>query len=177
MEEQTLYSALAEFRKQLKQPMKEADNPFFHSKYVPLEAVIKSVDDAMAGTGLSWAQEIRTIDSTVQVDTKIFHDGGESMLLQGVALPIEKLTAQGVGSAITYARRYSLATAFGVASDMDDDGNQASQSVKTGGDDFSTRIRKAKTQEALTRLSGLMNEESKAKYRAELNARWKELEK
>jgi hypothetical protein len=43
---------------------------------------------------------------------------------------MEKKTAQGAGSAATYSRRYSLSAAFGIVSDLDDDGNQATADAK-----------------------------------------------
>lgn len=56
-----LFKAFANFKKKLKQPLKDADNPFFKSKYVPLENVVQVVDEAMIDTGLSYIQEIEDL--------------------------------------------------------------------------------------------------------------------
>ena len=63
---------------------------------------------------------------TAGVITVITHSSGEYIEFDPLFLKADKATAQGMGSAITYARRYSLSSAFGIASDVDDDGNEAS---------------------------------------------------
>lgn len=126
-----LFKAFANFKKKLKQPLKDADNPFFKSKYVPLENVVQVVDEAMIDTGLSYIQEIEDLDDGyMRVDTIVLHESGEYMVIKGSKVKPVKNDPQSAGSATTYARRYSLSTAFGIASDPDDDGNGASQQEK-----------------------------------------------
>jgi hypothetical protein len=60
----------------------------------------------------------------VRVETMILHSSGEWICCGILALPVSKKDAQGYGSALTYARRYSLSAAVGVAPE-DDDGNAA----------------------------------------------------
>lgn len=117
-----LFKALYKFRVNLKQPLKDANNPFFKSKYVPLENVVSVVDDAIVDTGLGWMQEIEAN----RVTTIITHESGEYMIVGGANVKPVKQDPQGEGSAITYAKRYSLSAAFGIASDPDDDGNAGS---------------------------------------------------
>lgn len=127
-----IFKGFALFRKQLKQPLKDAANPFFKSKYVPLENVVDVVDKALEGTGLSYTQEIETNQNGANlVHTIIMHESGQYMIVAGAELKPIKQDPQGVGSAITYNRRYSLSTAFGIASDPDDDGNEASAAPQT----------------------------------------------
>ena len=57
-----LFKAFANFKKKLKQPLKDANNPFFKSKYVPLENVVQVVDEAMIDTGLSYTQGIEKLE-------------------------------------------------------------------------------------------------------------------
>ena len=126
-----LFKAFANFKKKLKQPLKDANNPFFKSKYVPLENVVQVVDEAMIDTGLSYTQGIADLEEGyLRVDTIVLHESGEYMVIKGSKVKPVKNDPQSAGSAITYARRYSLSTAFGIASDPDDDGNGASQQAK-----------------------------------------------
>lgn len=127
-----LFEALATFRSQVQQPIKSADNPFFKSKYVDLDGVVKSVDEGLKNTGLSFTQEpvSNPGDKSVSVYTIITHKSGQYMKLGPLTLPTDKQNPQGFGSAETYARRYSLSAAFGITSDVDDDGNAASNSQK-----------------------------------------------
>lgn len=111
------------FRKQLKQPMKDANNPFFKANYVPLENVTEAIDEAIAGTGLAYISEPK---GNIMY-TLIMHDSGQFMYIEGSPIVVGgKKDAQAYGSALSYARRYSLSTAFGISSDKDDDGNGAS---------------------------------------------------
>lgn len=121
-----IFKALAEFKKDFKQPLKDADNPYFKSKYVPLENVVQSIDNIAPSKGLSYIQSTVSEDGRAGVVTIIIHESGEYIEFDPLYLKADKPTAQGMGSAITYARRYSLSSAFGVASDVDDDGNEAS---------------------------------------------------
>lgn len=126
---QEIFKALAAFRKVLKQPVKDANNPFFKSDYVTLDGVVKAIDEAIDGTGLSYLQEAMSDENSVKVATYILHESGEHIKLDTLSLPVSKADAQGFGSALTYAKRYALSAAFGVTSDVDDDGNQAVKST------------------------------------------------
>ena len=139
-----LFKAFANFKKKLKQPLKDANNPFFKSKYVPLENVVQVVDEAMTDTGLSYTQGIADLEEGyLRVDTIILHESGEYMIIKGSKVKPTKLDPQSAGSAITYARRYSLSTALGIASDPDDDGNGASQQAKNNQQSKNTQQPKA----------------------------------
>lgn len=121
--------ALSEFRKEVKQPMKDANNPFFKSKYVPLENVIEAIDETAPNQGLSFTQwALNNSDGTVGVATMLLHTSGEFIEYDPVFMKAEKQTPQGAGSVITYLKRYTLSAIFGITSDQDDDGNDASQS-------------------------------------------------
>lgn len=118
--------ALNTFRTAVKQPVKSASNPFFKSKYVALEGVVDAIDTALKDTGLSYVQEATSEGNQVSVTTILLHESGEWIELTPLTLPVAKNDAQAFGSAETYARRYSLSAAFGITSDLDDDGNAAS---------------------------------------------------
>ena len=146
-----LFKAFANFKKKLKQPLKDANNPFFKSKYVPLENVVQVVDEAMIDTGLSYIQEIEDLEEGyLRVDTIVLHESGEYMVIKGSKVKPVKNDPQSAGSAITYARRYSLSTAFGIASDPDDDGNGASQQAKNNQQSKNAQQPKAQPKPELT---------------------------
>lgn len=146
-----LFKAFANFKKKLKQPLKDADNPFFKSKYVPLENVVQVVDEAMIDTGLSYIQEIEDLgEGYLMVDTIVLHESGEYMVIKGSKVKPVKNDPQSAGSAITYARRYSLSTALGIASDPDDDGNGASQQEKGKSQQKSPQKPKAQPEPEIT---------------------------
>lgn len=120
--------ALVEFRKEVKQPMKDADNPFFRSKYVPLPNVVEAIDEVAPKHGLSFVQWLLNDESgQIGVATMILHNSGEFIEFDPVFMKAEKQTPQGAGSLATYLKRYTLSAAFGITSDEDDDGNQASK--------------------------------------------------
>lgn len=119
--------AMAKFQEEVKQPLKDADNPFFKSKYVPLESVVESIHNIAPKHGLSFTQWALNDDSgQLGVATLLMHTSGEFLEFDPVFMKAEKPTAQGAGALITYLKRYTLSAIFGITSDQDDDGNSAS---------------------------------------------------
>lgn len=96
-------------------------------KYADLTAVIEAIKPALIAHGLFFTQHPRASENGITVETFLHHAGGESMALGALFVPASQGNAQGFGSALTYARRYALVTAFGVPVE-DDDGNAASKS-------------------------------------------------
>lgn len=176
-----LFKAFANFKKKLKQPLKDANNPFFKSKYVPLENVVQVVDEAMIDTGLSYIQEIEDLEEWyLRVDTIVLHESGEHMVIKGSKVKPVKNDPQSAGSATTYARRYSLSTAFGIASDPDDDGNGASQQAKSNQQSKNTQQPKAQPKPELTPEQKVVANidwvNKKYKPEIELIKSWQEME-
>lgn len=124
---QNLSKAMAEFQKVVKQPQKDADNPYFKSKYVPLESVVKTVTETGSPLGISFMQYTQVNENgDLGLCTVVMHSSGEYMEFPPLPIRPESSKPQATGSAITYARRYSLSSIFGIASEEDDDGNEAS---------------------------------------------------
>lgn len=118
--------ALVGFRKDLKQPPKDAKNPFYKSAYSTLDKVIEAIDNASTEYGLSFTQTaVNNEQGNVGVETLLLHTSGEYIHYDALFMKPEKPTPQAIGSAITYSRRYSISAIFGITSDEDDDGNQA----------------------------------------------------
>lgn len=108
----------------IKGAIKDANNPHFRNDYADLTSVIEAVKAPLSDNGIVFVQHVSCTD-LVTVETKLLHTSGEMYSFGALALPVERKTAQGYGSAITYARRYALASALGVPA-LDDDGNDAS---------------------------------------------------
>jgi hypothetical protein len=116
--------ALAAAQGKLRKAVKDSTNPHFRSRYADLESVIEAMREPFASEGLAVVQSV----SDGNLVTTIFHASGES-ITSSVPLYIQKQDMQGVGSAITYARRYGLAAACGI-SQTDDDGEAACEPPK-----------------------------------------------
>lgn len=123
---QNLSKAMAEFQKSIKQPLKDANNPFFKKPYVPLENVVEAITKAGSPLGISFMQFASSDETgSVEVATLVMHSTGEYIEFPPVRMKPESNKPQAVGSAITYAKRYALSAIFGITSDKDDDGNEA----------------------------------------------------
>jgi len=120
--------AMVSFQKEVKQPFKDASNPFFKSKYVPLESVVEAITDIAPKHGLSFTQwALNDENGRVGVATLLMHESGEYIEYDPVFMQAEKQTPQGYGALITYIKRYTLSAIFGITSDQDDDGNSSSK--------------------------------------------------
>lgn len=122
-------AALVKAQKGFGPALKTSTNPAFRSKYAKLENCIEAVIDALNDNGIMLMQQTRACEDGVIVETTFIHESGE-MLSGGVLhVPAAKHDPQGYGSALTYARRYSLQAACGIAPE-DDDGNSATHAVQ-----------------------------------------------
>ncbi|MBQ9407428.1 MAG: ERF family protein [Desulfovibrio sp.] len=118
--------ALAEAQGELPAAVKNAQNPHLKNKYADIKAVYDAIRDVLPKHGLAVVQTMLPTDGTkAHVRTTLAHSSGQWFAGECV-MPLDRQGgAQGMGSAITYARRYSLAAIVGVVSDEDDDGNAA----------------------------------------------------
>jgi len=114
---------------ELQNVAKTAANPYFKSKYAPLDAIIEATRPVLLKNGLAISQTPLFMEGTAGVETTILHKDGYSTT-STLLLPLKDQSPQGVGSAITYARRYALAAVLGIASEDDDDGNVSTGLVK-----------------------------------------------
>jgi hypothetical protein len=121
----TLSSSLVAALGELENVQKNATNPHFRNRYCSLDAILDAVRPVLKKHGLAISQEPITSDGMVGVTTRIIHTTGESTE-STLLLPVQQNTAQGFGSALTYARRYAVASVLGIAADDDDDGEVAS---------------------------------------------------
>ena len=105
---------------------KDSKNPHFKSAYSSLASVIDAVRPHLAGNGLAFVQKLHNAESSVGVETVLIHESGQEMYCGILYIPVTKNDAQGLGSCVSYGKRYSLQAALGVASE-DDDGNAATK--------------------------------------------------
>lgn len=124
-----IYAAFVKAQKAFSPALKSSTNPHFKSKYVDLAGCVEAVMDALNANGIALVQQTHESDSGVIVETVFIHESGELMSCGRLHVPATKHDAQGYGSALTYARRYSLMAACGIAPE-DDDGNAASRKPK-----------------------------------------------
>ena len=122
-------SALVKAQKAFGPALKDKTNPAFRSKYADLGACIEAVIDALNSNGIALIQKQHPHDGGVTVETIFLHESGETFSAGLLSVPAAKQDPQGYGSALTYARRYSLMAACGIAPE-DDDGNAASKPAK-----------------------------------------------
>lgn len=125
--------ALAAFQGDVKQPEKDGNNPHFKSKYITLDGTVKAIHDCAPNHGLSYTQMPVSNEMGVGVVTVLFHTSGQFIEFDPFVLPLEKKTAQGVGSGLTYSKRYALSAAFGIVADVDDDGHEATEQAGNKG--------------------------------------------
>jgi hypothetical protein len=144
-------TALVKAQKAFGPALKTATNPHFRSRYADLSACVEAVVDALNDNGIYLLQKNYDCDNGVMVETVFVHESGEMLECGIVHFPAVKHDPQGYASALTYARRYSLMAACGIAPE-DDDGNAGSKPVKANNNamqDHLTAIQDAKSVEGL----------------------------
>ena len=122
----SLAKAMAKAFGEIESAKKDKQNPHFKSWYADLSAVVEAIKPSLKANGLWFSQISHNIPDHAAIETIIIHESGETMSTGIVAVPVSRGDAQGYGSALTYARRYSLSAAFGVSTE-DDDGNAATK--------------------------------------------------
>lgn len=122
-----LADALAKAQAEIKAIGKDRTNPHFKNRYATLDAILDGIRPTLAKHGLSVVQGVVTYGEGEAVETTLVHSSGEWMR-NFVPMKVGKQDAQGVGSALTYGRRYGVSALLALSTDEDDDGEQA---VKT----------------------------------------------
>lgn len=117
-------TALLQAKRAFGPALKSKVNPHFKSKYADLTACLEAVDQACLDNGIVLYQETFTDLDGITIETVFMHESGEALRCGKLHVPAAKNDPQGYGSALSYARRYSLMTACGIAAE-DDDGNSA----------------------------------------------------
>ena len=118
-------AALAKAQGAINNPGKKSENPHFKSAYADLSAGINAVREGLSAHGISYVQATRIDGDVMMLDTCLLHSSGQWIASE---FPVCKFPSapQVTGSALTYARRYSLFALVGIAGE-DDDGNAANE--------------------------------------------------
>jgi hypothetical protein len=125
-----LAKALSKAQSQMESVTKGVENTFFHSKYADINAYIQTAKKPLADNGLSITQLVSNSQTGVpEITTMLLHESGQ-YITSCLSLSPTANTPQGMGSAITYARRYALAAILNMGAE-DDDANDASKQTKT----------------------------------------------
>jgi hypothetical protein len=124
-------TALSSFQNEVGKIRKDSNNPFFNSSYASLPHILDAIQEPLKNAGLSFTQ----LAENEGVTTILMHLESGEYIETSLELKADKNTAQAIGSAITYNRRYSLVPLLGLNVDDDDDGNGASQPMRVQEDD------------------------------------------
>ena len=168
-----LAKALAKFQRDMPSARMSGRNPHFRSKYATLDDIMNVVKTN--NVGLSVTSSLSFEGEEISITTTMWHESGES-ISSTMPIILDKKNMQSFGSAISYAKRYSIASLFGIVADEDDDGNAASlpqrrtapsaspslveppsegpgvAKVASGPSELSDMIAKAKTQDDLKHI-------------------------
>ncbi len=144
-----LVSAIGE----LQNVAKTASNPYFKSKYAPLDAIVDATRPVLLKHGLAISQTPLYMEGSAGVETTILHTAGHSTTTT-LLLPLKDQSPQGVGGAITYARRYALAAVLGLATEEDDDGNVSSGLSKKTAEEARPAVARAMDKNPVVRQAG-----------------------
>ena len=146
-------TALVKAQKAFGPALKTASNPHFKSRYADLAACVEAVIGGLNDNGIALIQRNSLDDAGVTVETVFVHESGEMLECGKLHVPAAKHDPQGYGSALTYARRYSLMAACGIAPE-DDDGNAGSRKPIPTPDitDFLSGIEASATSDELAKI-------------------------
>ena len=143
-----IITALVKSQSAIKNAIKDAKNPHLKNNYATLESVIEAVKDIANKNGIAIVQTSGRDEQGDYLDTTLFHESGEKIDSR-CYLVLSKSDMQGLGSAITYARRYSLASIFCITQE-DDDGNRAVIAPAPKRETMAQAVRKAVEEEMPT---------------------------
>ena len=126
-----LAKALINVQRTIQPAVKDATNPFVQNRYATLNSVMDSCREALLGNSIWMTQfPVPAEPGYLGLVTKLTHAESGQWQSSLAVVPLPKADPQGMGSAMTYARRYALSAMLGIVTD-DDDGEDAKQSTNT----------------------------------------------
>jgi hypothetical protein len=122
---ETLMTALLAVQSEAPTITKSATNPHFKSKFASLDDVMNEINPILTRHGLVWLTLPGREDGEPVLSYRLVHAATGEALEGSMPLMLKTADPQGQGSALTYARRYSIMAVLGLVTDEDDDGNRA----------------------------------------------------
>lgn len=164
--ENLLLKALVKAQQEIKPPKKDKYNTFHKYWYSSLDAIYEAIRAPLSDNGLLLSHTTEHQNGVYTLITAIHHIEGDK-IYNSMPLLIGKVDSQGLGSALTYSRRYAICSLLALPTEEDDDGDQAvkqqSQEIATTPLDLSECISSIEAQE----IENLLSSEDK-EYRANL---------
>lgn len=151
-----LAKAIALSQLHVENALKSSTNPHFKSKYADLAEILNTVRPVFSANGIAIVQTPTFESGVASVETMLCHESGE-FISSVCSSPVSKQDAQGIGSAITYLRRYSLAAMCGIAQE-DDDGQHAVQEQQTQHQAPSRKLSNAEREMGVADMKGAPDE-------------------
>jgi hypothetical protein len=165
-------AAMSKFQAEVTTAKKTSANPYFSSKYADLAEVWDTIKNPLCKNGLAVIQSPENNEGKVIITTLITHTSGQ-WIKGSLAMQPVKSDPQSYGSCITYGRRYSLGAFLGIATELDDDGNKASDlDTKTSpaAKAYEAKKAAAKTEPEATKTPALSTPENEKSEAAAKNA-------
>lgn len=132
-EHKTLHEALCAVQAEAETLPKDGVNPHFKSRFTPLDTIVERVGPLIARHGLTWSTfPCYGPDGQPALRYKLTHAASGDSESEIMPLLAVKADPQGLGAAVTYARRYSICAVLNLVADEDDDGNTASRRTGNG---------------------------------------------
>jgi hypothetical protein len=151
-----LAKAIALSQLHVENALKSSTNPHFKSKYADLAEILNTVRPVFSANCIAIVQTPTFESGVASVETMLCHESGE-FISSVCSSPVSKQDAQGIGSAITYLRRYSLAAMCGIAQE-DDDGQHAVQEPQTQRQAPSRKLSNAEREMGVADMKGAPDE-------------------
>ena len=156
--------AMCKVQSNIKGMTPDAKNPFFKSNYITLDGILEYVRPLLVEEGIWLLQEATGDGEYIEVKTRLIHNTGEFLETDVLRMKPLKNDAQQMGSCITYAKRYQLASLLGISSEVDDDGNKATYGATKPNTGNSTNL----TEKQLNRMYAIANEKGLNKEKVDL---------
>jgi len=130
MRESKIIPILLDIQSKIENPAMKSWNPFTKSYYTSLKDLLELIKPYLNENKLLLFQNTCSNDNgDLAIQTTLIHESGEEFSMGKMVIPLQHVNPQGIGSAITYGRRYQLTTLFNLVGEKDDDGNASSKTT------------------------------------------------
>jgi len=163
----SLLKSLSQFQSEITPISKDANNPFYKSAYASLEQIQEHIKPILINCGLVIIQKNINNECGLFVETNIIHVESGETITSIFPVIVQKADAQSYGSAVSYAKRYSITGLLNLTiQDVDDDGNNAGKkdNIKTDVAEISKLLESSKTLSELETNYKSLSKDDQKKY-------------